>query len=206
MTGEVDWSALCSRHQTLSHLPTTLKRSVHQVAFEAGDLLFRLGERPSAVLYLVSGEIRLTRRSTDGAEVVLQRSRSGFFAEASMESDRYHCDGVASESGELLRFPVAAFREAVAHNAEFRNAWLGHLMREVRRLRAQCERLSLNGAAARVLHYIETEGTNGTVVLSQTKKVWAAELGLSHEALYRTLRKLQQKKEISVDGPRISRA
>ncbi len=39
--------------------------------------------------------------------------------------------------------------------------------------------------------YLESEGSDGSVSLTQTRKAWAAELGLSHEALYRTLKKLQ---------------
>ncbi len=46
-------------------------------------------------------------------------------------------------------------------------------------------------AAQRIVHYIETEGRGGVLVLEQSRKAWAAELGLSHEALYRTLRRLQ---------------
>lgn len=201
----IAWPALRAGHKALAHLPASLKQSVRKVRFKQGEYVFRLGERPDVVLYLLSGEVHLVRRSRDGAEIILQRSRGGFFAEASMDSDRYHCDAVAAEPGELLRFATRAFRQAVANDAVFRNSWLAHLTREVRRLRAQCERLSLNSAAERIIHYIESEGSNGAIVLTQTKKAWAAELGLSHEALYRSLRRLQELGVIVVDGTRIIR-
>ena len=66
------------------------------------------------------------------------------------------------------------------------------LAAEVRKLRAQCERLSLRSAADRIAHYIEAEGRDGRLELRQTKKAWAAELGLTHEALYRALTGLQR--------------
>jgi CRP/FNR family transcriptional regulator, dissimilatory nitrate respiration regulator len=78
------------------------------------------------------------------------------------------------------------------------------IAREVRRLRAQCERLSLHGAADRIIHYIEAEGSNGIVILNQTRKAWAAELGLTHEALYRALRRLQTDGTLDIDGGRVA--
>ena len=156
------------------------------------------------MLYVLSGEVRLVRRSPEGVEIVLQRSRGGFVAEASLGSPRYHCDAVAAEPGDLLRFSARAFRQALADDAAFRNGWITHLEREVRRLRAQCERLSLNSAAERIVHYIESEGTGDAVVLTETKKAWAAELGLSHEALYRTLSAMQHQGRLRIVGSRVS--
>ena len=40
--------------------------------------------------------------------------------------------------------------------------------------------------------------------MSQSRKAWAAELDLTHEALYRTLRKLQAEGVIDIDGNRIA--
>jgi CRP-like cAMP-binding protein len=199
----IDWAAIRVAHPALAHMPVALRQAAKLAHLKQGDAVFRAGDSASAVIYLLSGELRLVRRSREGTEIVLQRTRGGFFAEASMESGRYHCDAVAAEAGELLRFPARPFREALAHDATFRNAWIAHLAREVRSLRTQCERLSLNSATERILHYLESEGSNGEVVLAQTKKTWAAELGLSHEALYRALRRLQDEKLIHVDGATI---
>ena len=107
-------------------------------------------------------------------------------------------------AGRLLAFPVRAFREALEGDAAFRSAWMALLAREVRRLRARCERLSLHGAEARIRHAIESEGTAGTLVLAQSRKAWAAELGLTHEALYRALARLQAAGALAVDGPRLT--
>lgn len=200
----MDWPALAEAHPGLSHVPAALRAAARLRVFAAGDTLFRQGERPKAMYCILDGEVRLLRRSRDGGEVILQRSRGGFFAEASLESKAYHCDGVAAADGRLLAFPVRAFREALEGDAAFRNDWMAQLAREVRRLRARCERLSLHGAEARILHAIESEGTAGTLVLAQSRKAWAAELGLTHEALYRTLARLQDEGTLAVDGPRLT--
>jgi CRP-like cAMP-binding protein len=54
----------------------------------------------------------------------------------------------------------------------------------------------------RISHYIESAGLNGEVNLTQTKKAWAEELGLSHAALYRALRRMQDDNLLSVKGDR----
>lgn len=200
----MDWQAFIAGQPTLAHVPESLRQRAEPWDLEAGKQLFRIGDSVHSVFTVLKGEIRLIRRDRNGTEVVLQRSRGGFFAEASLHNKAYHCDAVAVERSTLLRFPVLAFRSAVDEDAAFRDAWMTHLARELRKLRAQCERLSLHSAADRVLHYLESEGSNGSVVLTQTRKAWAAELGLSHEALYRTLKKLQDDAIIQVDGDEIT--
>lgn len=198
------WPALAADHPELAHIPAALRDAARLRALAAGETLFRQGERPKAMHCVLDGEVRLLRRSRDGGEVVLQRSRGGFFAEASLESKAYHCDAEATAAGRLLCFPMKAFREALEGDAAFRSAWMALLAREVRRLRARCERLSLHGAEARIRHAIESEGTAGTLVLAQSRKAWAAELGLTHEALYRALARLQAAGALAVDGPRLT--
>jgi CRP-like cAMP-binding protein len=199
-----DWPALAAEHPELAHIPSALRDAARVRALAAGETVFRQGERPKAMYCVLDGEVRLLRRSREGTEVILQRSRGGFFAEASLESKAYHCDAEATAAGRLLAFPIRAFREALEGDAAFRNAWMAQLAREVRKLRARCERLSLHGAEARILHAIESEGTAGTLVLAQSRKAWAAELGLTHEALYRALARLQAAGTLVLDGARLT--
>ena len=127
----------------------------------------------------------------------------GFFAEASLNAKAYHCDAVVAERGTVLRFPVQAFRAALATDVMFRNAWMVHLAHELLKSRSQCERLGLKSAEQRIVHYIESEGADGIVALSESRKAWAAELGLTHEALYRTLRRLRADGTLDVGANRI---
>lgn len=192
------WNALARAHPELAHFPAQLRDAAREIRARAGETLFRVGGRPSLMLFVADGEVRLVRRSAGGAEVVLQRARSGFVAEASLESMRYHCDIEAAAESRLLGFPIDRFGLALEHDAAFREFWMRRLAIEVRKLRAQCERLSLHGAAARIMHYIEAEGLDGRLELHQTRKSWATELGLTHEALYRALASLQREGRISV--------
>lgn len=153
--------------------------------------------------FVISGEVHLVRPSLTGSQLVLQRAQGGFLAEASLDQATYHCDAVAVRPTELLILARKAFLDALANEA-FRTGWLAHLAGELRRVRAQAERMSLKTARDRIIHYIEMEGDNGSIVLKRSRKDWADELGLTHEALYRALARMARSGQISIDGATLS--
>lgn len=203
MAAQIDWLALTHTHPELSLLSAPLRAAAAVRNFSKDEAIFRRGVRPQAIYFLLAGEVRLVRRSNTGGEVVFQRTRRGFFAEASLESALYHCDAMVGQPSEVLCIPLSAAREALDADPAFRRAWIAHLSRELRRARAQGERLALKSARERVLHYLESEGTGGVVTLTVSRKAWAAELGLTHETLYRILARLEAEGCIIPRGPEL---
>lgn len=203
-TGELDWPSLVGAQPAAALIPESVRKQARMVDAQSRETLFRTGDSVRYVYLVICGEARLIRWGRHGGEIILQRSRGGFIAEASLDARTYHCDAMASESTTLLAFPASAFRSALEDDFAFRRAWQSQLAKEVRNLRAQCERLSLHNAADRITHYIESEGADGILTLIQSRKSWAAELGLSHEALYRTLRRMQDEGLLDVNGARLA--
>lgn len=187
---DFDTSALAQ--QIPAEFPAALREAAVTLRLAAGARLFSIGERPQRMFYVTHGEVRLTRASAAGAEAILQRSGRGFIAEASLDASAYHCDAAAAVPSVVLAFPIPLFRRLLDGDAGFRADWRRRLAQEVRRLRARCERLSLKSAQARIFHYLETEVRAGEGAHISSRKAWAAELGLSHEALYRTLARLEK--------------
>lgn len=203
MIDEVTWRDLVSSQRLFAALPHPFRGDVTLRRLEKGVVVFRRGDRPRMMFAVLSGEARLVRMSPTGNEVILQRARRGLIAEASLDQPRYHCDAITVIPTRLACISRSRFREALADDA-FRSSWTTHLLQELRRVRAQSERLSLHTARYRIIHYIEVEGTEGRVVLSQSKKDWAAELGLTHEALYRALSSMLLSGELHIDGRSIA--
>ena len=71
-----------------------------------------------------------------GGEIVLQRSRGGFIAEASLDA-KPTIAMVAATDGRLLQFPRSAFQAALENDRAFNRAWIRLLGWEVRRVRAK---------------------------------------------------------------------
>ncbi|OGA94842.1 MAG: hypothetical protein A3G27_01080 [Betaproteobacteria bacterium RIFCSPLOWO2_12_FULL_66_14] len=176
-----------------SLLPAVLRRLCTQSRSVKGDMLFRQGTRPERMFYVAGGEVVLQRPGSHGENVVLQRVRQGFVGEASLQSSRYHCDAVVTVSGAVVSLPVDSIKQALLSDSAFAMRWIGMLNQEMKRLRAQCERLSIKGVRHRLLHLIETEGQGGRLPLGAGLKSMAAELGVTHEALYRTVAELEKR-------------
>ncbi len=198
-----DWKSLSHASPLLAALPGTVRRQTRLLEIARQAVLFSRGDRPKTMFFVLAGEVRLVRRSHSGGEIILQRTRRGFLAEASLDQPVYHCDAVAAETSSILAMPRNAFRDALENN-DFRTRWLAHLARELRNVRAQAERLSLKTARERIVHFVETEGVSGVVDLNQSKKDWAVELGLTHEALYRALAQMEKSGVLKVDQSRLT--
>ena len=175
--------------------PVALRSSATRGSYEAGAVIFRTGSPTHSVFFIEAGAVRLIRYGRAGEEVVLHDARAGeFFAEASLDSARYHCDAVASMPSDLLQVPAAALRDLLDADREFAQEWVALLARQLRAARTRLERLSLKGAAERVHHLLVSEGRGRQceVVLPGTLKDLARDLGLTHEVLYRTLASMER--------------
>jgi CRP-like cAMP-binding protein len=157
-----------------------------------GERLFPQGKKPDQMFYVSSGEVVLQRLGTHGENLVLQRARQCFIAEASLQSSSYHCDAVVTVSGEIVAIPIKLVRHALQADSAFALRWMAMLNKELKRLRAQCERLSIKGVRNRLLHLIESEGQCGRLPLGAGLKSVALELGVTHEALYRTVAEMEK--------------
>jgi CRP-like cAMP-binding protein len=168
-------------------LPDVLHAACKTAHFAKGVQLFATGAAPASMFFIVRGEVILERVGVSGRATVVQRTRHGFVGEASLQSACYHCDGKVVARSEITQMPVALVRVSLASDVAFASRWVAMLNREVKRLRLQCERMSLGKVEDRLLHLLETEGTAGQYPLGVGIKSLAAELGVSHEALYRCI-------------------
>lgn len=173
-------------------LPSTLHPLCDAFDTARGTRLFATGARPAHLFFIERGEAVLERPGLHGELVVLQRTRRGFIGEASLQFERYHCDSRVLTDAHITRVPVASVRAALASDPTFASRWIGMLNREVRRLRLQCERLALHRVQDRILHLLATEGEAGRYPVPGGLKSLAAELGVTHEALYRALAALEE--------------
>ena len=188
-------------HQELAALlPTALHASCVSASYARGDRLFSAGEKPKYMFFIGSGEVLLERMGMQGAPIVLQRTRSGIISEASLRSERYHCDANVVVPSEITGVPIVQVNSALNSDPAFSNRWIAMLNREVKRLRLQCERLSLHRVADRLMHFLETEGQQGRYALGSGLKSLAGELGVTHEALYRCVSDLVRKGLLTKTG------
>lgn len=175
----------------LNLLPSKVLVLSKERVLNKGEVLFQQGNKPEILFFIVSGEAVLSRVSSNGETTILQRCKAGFLSEASLLSEKYHCDAYATQSGLAVTIPIQAIRNALMES-DFAIKWVQLLSREIMRLRTQSERLGLKDIKSKLLHLIETEGTKGTLTLQSDFKSLASEIGVTHEALYRTISALEK--------------
>lgn len=197
-TEAYDFNHMDAPHKLFpAELATLLPRALHALCelqrVGRGSLLFEKGRRPAAMHFVSDGEVVLQRIGEDGEVVVLQRTRHGFVGEASLQTDTYHCDAIVVADADVTRIPRQALLGALRSDAGFAMRWIAMLNREVRRLRQQCERLSLKTVEARLLHLVRTEGDASGLPMGTGLKTLAREIGVTHEALYRGVAALEKR-------------
>jgi CRP-like cAMP-binding protein len=154
--------------------------------FAAGAHIFRQGAKVLVLHQIVDGSAHLVRHQSNGAVLVLQRAGpASILAEASMFSERYHCDAVAVAATQTRAIAKPVLRAALARDLDLAEAWAAYLAREVQATRMRAEILSLRTVAERLDSWIaaRSKGLPG-------KGEWrslAADIGVSPEALYREL-------------------
>jgi CRP/FNR family transcriptional regulator, dissimilatory nitrate respiration regulator len=173
-------------------LPVSLHALCKAEHFRRSTHLFKVGQHPEWMFFVLTGEVTLERVGIQGDPVVLQRTRHGFVSEASLQSPVYHCDAHVVLEADVVCVPVTALLGSLQQDSAFALRWIGMCNREIRHLRLQCERMSLKSIQERLRHLVETEGRSGQYDVSSGLKTLAAELGITHEALYRTLAMLEK--------------
>ena len=184
-------------------ISTAVRAAASERQLAPGQALFLAGGRSAGFYEVVSGKVRLIRVDRSGREAVLQTASAGeTLAEASLFAAAYHCDAIAATDAVVRLFPKSVMLAELARNPELARAFMAMLARQVMALRMRLETRNIHSASERVRHFLAVHaGADGrTVSLSGTVKQLAADLGLTHEALYRTLARMENAGEIKRDG------
>jgi CRP-like cAMP-binding protein len=172
----------------------------------AGELLFRQGERTFGVFRLVRGGVRLQRFTPAGAVVPMHTVRAGEpFAEAALFADQYHCQAEALRASEVLVYERGALLESLRARPEAMGDLARDLAQRVQQLRQAIELRQPRSAAERVLQYLRLHADGaGTWRTAGSLKEWAEDIGLTHEALYRTLARLERDGRLRRSGTELT--
>src|SRR5438105_1363045 len=74
------------------------QKALEQRSVARNEVLFRQGDKVTAIYFIEAGQLRLERRTFDGRLLTLGTTpAAAFFVEAALFSDSYHCDAVATE-------------------------------------------------------------------------------------------------------------
>ncbi|WIM09242.1 Crp/Fnr family transcriptional regulator [Enhydrobacter sp.] len=165
-----------------------------------GEPLFRQGDPVTAIYRVESGRLRLVRRTIDDHLVILHTAREGeFFSEAALFAEAYHCDAVATAPSRIRVYAKKAIKDALRTDPALSEAFMARLARQLQDLRARMELRNIRSARERVMQYLRSRaGAGGRRIAVESRlQDIAAEVGLTREALYRTLASLEAEGRIA---------
>ena len=175
-------------------LPSSLEAESVVRILGLGDLPFRQGDRAAAIYKVESGRLRLIRRTADDHLVILHTARRReFFAEASLFVEVYHRDAVAAAQSSVRVYPKEIVMEALRTDPALAEAFMARLARQLQELRARMELRNIRSARDRVLQYLRLRAGvhDQPIAIEGQLQDIAAEIGMTREALYRTLAGLE---------------
>lgn len=160
----------------------------------AGEVLFREGDPARGLFVALDVAVQLVRVTSRGDRVVIHGVKAGdSFAEASLFADVYHCDAVALGAGTVARLGKEAVLPLLG-DPVFAKAFARVMSGQVRHYRLLVEILSVRSAEERVFAGMVAGLLDGAVT------DFAATIGLSHEAVYRALRRLVRAGRVRQEG------
>ena len=167
------------------------QKSIERRSLARNEVLFRQGDKVRAIYFIEEG---LERRTFDGRLLILGTTPANeFFVEAALFSEVFHCDAVAAEPSRVRIYPKAAVLDALRTDPASAMSFLELVAHEIIELRQRLELMKVRSAKERVMLYLDfNAGPSGTVNLPGALQDIASELGLTREALYRTLASLEQ--------------
>jgi len=187
-------------------MPTGVRAAAKDRKVKTGEVLFRLGDKTLGLCEVIVGRVRLARVDRSGREIVLHVAGPGeTLAEASLFSPQYHCDAIANTDAIVRIYPKREVLAAFGENPKAAWAFTETLAQQVMNLRTRVEQRNIRSARERVRHFLmlNVGSDRRTVKLRGTLKDLAGEIGLTHEALYRTLATLERSGEITRKGEKI---
>ena|SRR6266581_4194527 len=100
------------------------EKALERRSLARDEVLFRQGDKVTAIYFIEAGRLRLERRTFDGRSLIVGTAPAGeFFVEAALFADFFHCDAVATEPSRVSSIPKprCSMRFALTRSAPCRS-------------------------------------------------------------------------------------
>ena len=171
--------------------------------YKKGELIYCQSQKADYVYILQSGRLKVESYTSDGKPVPLKIVRPGeMFGELAI-LNRVYCENALCELDSCaIAYPITLIQQAIDCQSEMMKLFTTNLLRTIQFMSYGLELRTIRSAQARVMRYLCLVKSSDTkyIQLDRSYKDIAEQIGLTPEAFYRTLAKLEQKGIISRSG------
>jgi CRP/FNR family transcriptional regulator, dissimilatory nitrate respiration regulator len=180
----------------IEQLSAELKSAATYHNLANGEILFCQNEPAKAIFVVESGGIKLIHYTCNGKTVNHYSVKPGeYFAEVALFNEIYVCTAIAEKSTRVISFPKRLFLISLENDFNLSRIFTEQLAQRLHQTKILLELRGIRSASDRVLHYLHimTPANKKILNLEQPLKDIANDIGISPEALSRTLTQLQNK-------------
>jgi CRP/FNR family transcriptional regulator len=195
------------RSELFAPLPEQALRQVASRAtlrtYRRGEKLWEHGTPSTAFVVVASGRVKCWSPGHEARQWVSAVVRPGGVCGLApgVDGGTYTCNAEPLERSRVVSVPAPALRAAMEQEPTFSQHVARMLAREVRRVLAACEDVTLRSPLERLAHYLATQANGaGVVELRETQTQIAAQLGTVREVVGRAFRALESRGVISRNG------
>ena len=184
-----------------------VRSRVEQQIVQPGEILFMENSPVERFFFCKQGCIRLEVTPHKNKAIVLYRARDEeTIAEEHLILDEYGYRAVADEASVIESVPKQLILNEIRTNPDVAKNFVFCLSKRNIQLRINFERLGIKSAKDRVFHFLRGLAIQnpGPLELSGKLKSLSRDLNLTHEAVYRALKELENMGSISRQGGTIS--
>src|SRR5712691_419208 len=123
------------------------QQALERRSLARNEVLFRQGDKVTAIYFVEAGRLRLERRTFDGRSLILGTTRAGeFFVEAALFADILHCDAVATEPSRVRIYPKDEVLNALRTDQTAAMSFLALMAHQVVEVRQRLELVKVRSA------------------------------------------------------------
>ena len=190
-----------SDNRVLAYSPSGMLRK-----FKKGELIYCQNQEADSIFTLQSGRLKIERYTSDGKPVPLRIVRPGeMFGELAVLNRMYLDNALCELDSCVVTYPIALIQRAIDCQSETMKLFASNMLKTIQSMSHSLELRTIRSAQERVLRYLSLvkEADEKYIQLDRPYKDIAEQIGLTPEALYRTLAKLEQGGLISRSGSTI---
>lgn len=174
-------------------------------------VLYKQGQRPRVVYYVISGKVKVSKANDDGKELITNIFGPGNFLgyTAILEGVNYKEDAQVLEESELMLIPREDFLQLVSNDIETARSFIKIVTENIREKEDSMLNIAYNSLRKKVafalMQLYEKYKLNADTrpVLNLSRENMAQSIGIATESLIRTLGDFKVEKLIDIDSGKI---
>jgi CRP/FNR family transcriptional regulator, cyclic AMP receptor protein len=204
MTGAASLNAFIKTAEQKAGIKlTSEEREVNN--YNKKHVLYKEGQRPRELYYIVTGKIKVYRAHPDGKDFIIGIYGAGDFIgyQALLEESNYKDSAEVLETAEVMQIPKDDFMQLISTDIDIAKQFIQLFTKETAEKEEQLVNLAYSSLRRKVAYGLSKLTGGETKEINLSRDDLAQSVGVAKESLIRTLTDFKEEGLIDIDKSRI---